>query len=152
YRANVVQQAAGRLRTTRWDVWIGNARAHVLIYQVDPSDRLQLRAEIAVTGNRIEVYRPAAYGDTITKGVLPRGTTACTLSLTMCGFRALDPIAMLRTLATSGSLRHADQAAVSGRNATVLEDRGTAGLLTPGSRGTLRLRAFVDPRTFVPMR
>ena len=146
-----VQLPARRARHTRWEVWLAGNRAHVLIYQADRSRRWFLRAEIAVDGDHIELYRPLAGGDTITTGVLPRGAPTCTPALTICGFRAVDPVAVLRRLAIGGSLHQAGATHDSGRKTTVLENHGTAGLLMPGSSWTWA-RALVDPHTFIPIR
>jgi hypothetical protein len=156
YVADVTERSgqlpARRVRRTRWEVWLAGNRAHVLIYQADRSGRWFLRAEIVVDGDHIELYRPPAGGDTITTGVLPRGAPTCTPALTICGFRAVDPVAVLRRLAIGGSLHQAGETVLSGRKATVLENQGTAGLLMPGSSWTLALRALVNTRTFIPIR
>ena len=131
-------------------MWLAGNRAHVLLYQAHRSGRFFLRAEIAVSGNHIELYRPAGRG-TIYKGALPRGSTSCTPSLTTCGFQVIDPVALLRKLAIGRSLRQAGKAVVGGRRATVLENQGNANLLMPESRWTLQLRALVDRNTFVPI-
>ncbi len=146
-----LQPPARPSRHTRWEVWLAGNRAHILVYQAGRSGRFFLRAELAVDADRIEVYRPPQFGDTITKGVLPRTPTTCTPALTMCGFRAVDPVAILRRLASGGSLHQAGQAVLAGRKATVLENHGTKGLLMPDSRWTVALRALINPHTSVPI-
>ncbi len=145
-----LQVQTRRLQSSRWDVWLAGSRAHVLIYQLGPRGSF-LRAEITTNGNSIELYRPAPFGNTVTRGARPRSAATCQPALTMCGFRTIDPVALLRQLAMTRSLRQAGERSRGGRETVVLENQRAARILAPTGSWLLALRATVDSRTFVPI-
>jgi hypothetical protein len=134
------QNSTGTSQGALHDVWASGQQRHVIVTTTDP----KRTEEVAFNGTTEENYLPdgtlATYR--VAAGTLARGCGSVGILLGECGRGdQINPLIALRRLYRSGRLRAAGQAALDGRRVEVI---------TGVSQG-IRLRALVDPHTFVPV-
>ncbi len=151
------RDATGTHRLSTTEVWAAGSRRHLIIsFRRQPGQAKGdgLLTEVTSNGGHGERYSDGA-GGTIGKLTLPAALTSdcrstaglnpsCVLS------NGSDPLAVLRRLYRSGRLHAAGQTTLDGHRVDVIATRGA----TPRTTGQTilpRVRALVDPRTFVPI-
>jgi hypothetical protein len=134
------QNSTGIPQSAVHDVWASGQQRHVIVTTTDPKQT----EEVAFNGTTEENYLPGGTLATyrVAGGTLARGCGSVGILLGECGRSdQINPLTALRRLYRSGRLRAAGQATLVGRRVEVI---------TGVSQG-IRLRALVDPHTFVPV-
>lgn len=134
------RRSSGKSQTAVHDVWASGRQRHLIVTGNDPKQT----DEIAFNGREVQNYFPdgtlATYR--VAARTLARGCGSIGILLGEC-FRSdqINPLTALRRLYRSGRLHAAGQTTLGGRSVDLITGSAQAG----------RLRALVDPRTFVPI-
>ncbi len=132
-------QRSGKSQTAVHDVWVSGQQRHLIVTGSD-----QKTDEITFNGKEVQNYLPdgtlATYR--VAARTLARGCGSIGILLGECGRSdETNPLTALRRLYQSGRLHAAGHTTLGGRRVDLIT----------GSSQAVRLRALVDPHTFVPI-
>jgi len=127
-------------QTAVHDVWVSGQQRHLIVTATDPRQT----EEITFNGSEVQNYFPNGTLGTyrVAARTLARGCDSIAILLGECGrSEQTNPLTALRRLYQSGRLHAAGQTTLGGRRVDLIT----------GSSQAVRLRALVDPHTYVPI-
>lgn len=134
------QRSFGKSETPVHDVWVSGQQRHLIVPGSD-----QKTDEITINGSEVQNYLPGGTLATyrLTAATLARGCGPTGVLLGQCGRSdEPNPLATLRHLYQTGRLHAAGQTTIGGRRVDLITDSSQA----------VRLRAVIDPHTFIPIK
>jgi hypothetical protein len=137
------RSSSGKSQTAVHDVWSSGQQRHLIVTGSDPSQGTE---EIAFNGSEVQNYHSPGgtmYTYRVAARLLARDCGSIGILLGECGRSdQTNPLTALRRLYQSDRLHAAGQITLGGRPVDLIT----------GSSQKVRLRALVDPHTFVPIK